>query len=93
MGPEVYDLARQAYSSSKVAFEWSVDDAQGGRTEVVTALCKNAVRPGGVPAPKFAGSIPAAEMERSSTVWVIETSTSLLAEVEQVCSLAKAPFT
>ena len=65
VGPETYDVARQAFSSSKVAFEWSVGDAQGGRTEVVIALCHNAVRQG-VPAPKFAGSseIPAAELER-----------------------------
>lgn len=45
-------------------------DSQGGRTEVVIALCKNAVRQG-VPAPKFAGSIPsqisAAELERLAT--------------------------
>ena len=68
VGPETYDGARDAFSSSKVAFEWSVGDEQGSRTEVVIALCQNAVRPGGVPAPNFAGSIPsqisAAELER-----------------------------
>ena len=67
IGPETYDVARQAFSSSKVAFEWSVGDAQSGRTEVVIASCYNAVRPGGVPAPKFAGSISAAELERLAT--------------------------
>ena len=63
VGPEKYDISCQVRSSNKVAFEWSVGGAQGNRKEVVTAFCYHAVRPSGVPAPKFVGNIQGCQID------------------------------